>query len=428
MPKRTLNDKILKNLKPAKPGERYAMMDAIVPGFGVRVTDKGHRTFVLVSRFPGATNPTRRALGDCGELTLEAARTKARKWLEMIQAGKDPATEEERAKRDDLRKQKHTFESVAEEFIKRHVSKTRKAAVVEREIRREFIAPWATRAIADIDHGDVKVVLRAAVDRDAPYQAHNLLVHVRSLFNWAIAQGDYGLERSPCDRLKPKMVIGKKQVRTRILTDHELQLLWKATEAMEYPYGPLFRMLAWTGQRKTEVAEVSWPEFDLHKALWVIPPARMKADAAHVVPLTDEVVSLLKSLPRFRNGEFLFSTTFGKKPVNGFSKAKDRADNLMLKEARKRAELLGNDPDKVKLDEWRIHDIRRTMRTGLSALPVADMVRELVIAHTRPGLHKVYDQYAYLDEKRRALELWTARLRSIVTTAPDNVVELRAKA
>jgi integrase len=154
----------------------------------------------------------------------------------------------------------------------------------------------------------------------------------------------------------------------------------------------------------------------------------MKADAAHVVPLTDEVVSLLKSLPRFRNGEFLFSTTFGKKPVNGFSKAKDRADNLMLKEARKRAEVLGNDPDKVKLDEWRIHDIRRTMRTGLSALPVADMVRELVIAHTRPGLHKVYDQYAYLDEKRRALELWTARLRSIVTTAPDNVVELRAKA
>jgi hypothetical protein len=80
----------------------------------------------------------------------------------------------------------------------------------------------------------------------------------------------------------------------------------------------------------------------------------------------------------------------------------------------------------VKLDEWRIHDIRRTMRTGLSSLPVSDMVRELVIAHTRPGLHKVYDQYAYVDEKRHALELWAARLRSIVTPSPDNVVALAA--
>ena len=76
------------------------------------------------------------------------------------------------------------------------------------------------------------------------------------------------------------------------------------------------------------------------------------------------------------------------------------------------------------LQPFVIHDIRRTMRTGLSALPVPDVVRELVIAHTKPGMHKVYDQFSYLDEKRHALELWAARLRNIVEPSPANVVEL----
>jgi integrase len=434
MPKRTLNDRIIQSLKVAgktkdgKPRVRVDVMDAIVPGFGVRVTEKGQKTFVLIARFPGASNPTRRALGDYGELTLEAARKKARKWLELIQAGKDPAAEEERTRREEVRKQKQTFAAVAEEFIKRHVSKTRKAAVAEREIRREFIDRWGMRPIADIDQFDVKAVLREAVDRGAPYQAHNLLVHIRSLFNWACSQGDYGLDHSPCDRLKPKMVIGKKAVRTRILKDDELRLLWNATDAMGYPYGPLFRLLAVTGQRKSEVAEARWSEFDFERGLWTIPAERMKADAAHVVPLTREAIEILEGLPRFHHGDQLFSTTFGEKAVNGFSKAKARVDELMLVEARALAKRRGDNPAKVKLDEWRIHDIRRTMRTGLSAFPVSDIVRELVIAHTRPGLHKVYDQYTYLDEKRGALEFWSARLRSIVMPAPENVVELRAKA
>jgi hypothetical protein len=85
----------------------------------------------------------------------------------------------------------------------------------------------------------------------------------------------------------------------------------------------------------------------------------------------------------------------------------------------------------AKLQPFVIHDIRRTMRTGLSALPVPDLVRELVIAHARPGLHKVYDLHAYEAEKRQALELWAARLRSIVdppapppTAESANVVRL----
>jgi integrase len=199
---------------------------------------------------------------------------------------------------------------------------------------------------------------------------------------------------------------------------------------MGYPLGPLFRLLLLTGQRKSEAAEAVWSEFDLAGKIWTIPPDRMKADAAHVVPLSADAIELLEGLPRFKRGGHLFSSTYGATPVNGFSKAKNRVDQLMLDEARALAVARGDDPAGVKLDEWRIHDIRRTMRTGLSALPgVSDMVRELVIAHTRPGLHKVYDQFSYIDEKRAALELWAMRLRGIVAPrhhSTDNVVSIAA--
>jgi integrase len=152
----------------------------------------------------------------------------------------------------------------------------------------------------------------------------------------------------------------------------------------------------------------------------------MKADAAHVVPLSDDAVAILKSLPTFKKGDHVFSTTFGVKAVNGFAKTKVRLDKALLAELRGAAD--DDKRQKIKLEPFVLHDLRRTMRTGLSALPVPDLVRELVIAHTKPGLHKVYDQYAYLDEKRRALDLWAVRLRSIITSPPDNVVAMPTRA
>jgi integrase len=413
MARRTLNDRILKSLKPAKAGTRYDVLDAIVPGLAVRVGDKGRKTFVLIARFGGAKQPTRRALGEYGAMSLEQARTRARKWLEMIRVGVDPKVDEDRRRLEQLRKQKNTFAAVAEDFIKRALSKNRTGADVARELRREFVGRWAARPITEITQHDVVAVLDEVVERGAPYQAHNLFAGVRRLFNWAISRGVYGVEHSPCDRLKPGDAIGVRQVRQRVLTDRELRAFWEATDGLGYPFGPLFKLLLVTGQRRSEAAEARWPEFDLADSrLWAVPPARMKSGAAHTVPLSDDALAILEALPRFARGDHVFSTTFGVRPVSGFSKAKARLDRLMVAE-------LG------KFDEWRLHDLRRTMRTHLSALPVTDLVRELVIAHTKPGLHKVYDQFAYLDEKREALTLWAARLRAIVTPPPDNVVALK---
>jgi integrase len=413
--KRTLTDRTLKALKPAKAGKRYDVSDSVVPGLAVRVTDSGQRTFVLIARFPGSKNPTRRALGEYGALTLEQARHNARHWLEMLRRGVDPKEEEEKKRAAELRRRQNTFAAVAEDFIRDKLSGERRGKDAERDIRREFLPRWGKLPVTEISDAHVREVIKAVKDRGARYMAHSLLTVARRLFSWAIDQRAYGLESSPCDRLKPKSLIGEKRPRQRVLDDDELRAFWRASERISYPFGPLYRLLAATGQRKSEVAGARWSEFDLDKRLWIIPAERMKADAAHVVPLTDDAIEILRSLPRFTKGDHLFSTTFGVTHVTAFSKAKTRLDKAMAAELEE-------------IKPFVIHDVRRTMRTGLSALPVPDLVR-LVIGHTKPGLHKVYDQHAYLDEKRHALELWAARLREIITgKRPAEVVALRGAA
>jgi integrase len=423
MPRKTLSDRTLKALKPASPGKRKLVHDAIVPGLAVRVTDKGRRTYVLIKRYPGHVHPAPRALGEVGAISLEQVREKARHWLELLRKGIDPATEEERQRQAELRKQANGFAAVAEAYIAHiHRQKQRKATVVERELRQEFVGRWKDRRITDITQHDVVAVIRAAVDRDAPYQAHNLFGHIRTLFGWAIGCGIYGLEHSPCDRLKPKNLIGAREPRQRVLDDAELRAFWRATDRMGYPFGSMFRTLVLTGQRKSEVSDARWREFDLDVGVWTVPPERFKSNATHLVPLAGDVVALLRGLPRFKRGEYLFSTTFGAKPVDGFSRAKARLDRLMLEELRA---LHG---DAAELPPFVVHDLRRSVRTRLSSLRVPDTVAEMIIGHGRKGIQRVYDQHKFIEEMREALAAWAARLRDIVEPQPENVVRLEARA
>lgn len=431
MAKKVLTHRTLAALKPAPAGKRYEVMDAVVPGFGVRVTDKAdgrgkaaQRTFILIARFPGKSNPARRALGRYRELTLEQAREKARDWHELIQRGVDPADAERRTVEAETAKRDMTFGAVMEEFIARHLKNKRKAADAEREIRRELIPAWRNKPIADVTRRDVVTLIEAIADRPAPYQAHNVFGHARGFFNWVIDRDLYGLETSPCDRLKPARLIGPKKPRQRVLSDDELFAYMRAADRLGYPFGAMFQLLALTGQRKSEVSGARWREFDLEKRIWTIPPERFKSDSSHLVPLTDDAISLLRSLPRFNGGDYLFSTTFGKKPVSGFSKAKSRLDRRMLRTLKAMFRRRGDDLKAVTLPPFVNHDVRRTVRTRLSSLKVPERTAEMVIGHGKKGLARVYDQHEYIDEMREALELWAARLRDIVTPLPANVVAM----
>ena len=326
-----------------------------------------------------------------------------------------PKAEEERLRRIELRKQQTTFAAVAENYLELHVKGQRRASDSEREIRKELLGPLGDRPIASITREDMVLLVDSVARRPAPYLAHIVLGHARSLFNWAINRGTYGLETSPCDRVKPAALIGPKQPRQRILSNDELRALWHVSAIISYPFGPLYRILLLTGARRSEVAEGQWRELDLKKKLWMVPPERFKSNATHIIPLSDQAVAVLNELPRFTKGDHVFTTTYGEKPVAGFSKSKAALDVLMKQS-------LGAPPP-----PWVIHDIRRTVRTRLASLRVPDMVAELVIGHGRKGLQRVYDQHTYEAEMREALELWAARLRDIVTPPPESVVRMRGR-
>jgi integrase len=427
-------DRFLKSRKPAPKGKRTPYYDAIVPGLDALVTDTGHVSFGLKKRFPAnPRNPTRRALGDYGAITLEQARQKARDWLALIHVGVDPKVEDARQRAAEQRRQRATFDVVAQEYVEREVPKLAHAVQAERIIRREFLSRWRGRPAVDILPEEAAAAVRAIVKRGAPAQARNAFGHGSRLFNWAIGTHEFGIISSPFASLRVADLAGKKLRRNRTLSDAELRAVWQATDGrldagaiaearrrdvrrdvhqpIAYPYGPLVQLMILTGQREREIADMTWSEVDFDKALWVIPATRMKGARAHAVPLAPQALALLKALPRFV-GDYVFTTTGGAKPVSGFSKTKERLDKLSG------------------VSSWVLHDLRRTMRTHLSALPIEDRVREHMIAHAQPGLHQVYDRYAYSDEKRRGFELWEERLRGLLYPKPAggaDVAEERAQ-
>jgi Arm DNA-binding domain/Phage integrase central domain/Phage integrase family len=287
MSPRNLTEPFIKALKPAPAGQRYARADALVPGLKVRVTDKGSKSFILWRRYGGAAHPAARSLGAVGTMTLAEARDKARSWLALIKQGEDP--------RGDASAGDDTFGAVVEQFFKHHVAKQRQGAGVERLIRKELLPGWRNKPLAKIDRRDVIAIVDEINGREAKYQARAVLAQIKVFFGWAIERGH--VQASPADRLKPSRLIGPASARQRVLTDDELAAFWRAARRMQYPIGPLFRMLLLTGQRRSEVAEARWCEFDLDKKLWTIPPERFKTDVTHTVPLSDDTMALLKTLP-----------------------------------------------------------------------------------------------------------------------------------
>jgi integrase len=422
----TLNDRILKALKPAgTAGKPYDIRDTVVPGLRVRVMGGGQRTFVLLARYPGSPNPTRRALGEYGELTLAEARAKAQEWLALIRRGIDPHEQEERARLEEQQKRKNTFASVAEDFIAEKLSGERKGKEVERDLRRDFIPAWGKLPITDITDLHLISIVKAK-KRTAPAQARNLLGHAKRLFTWAVDQRCYAIKASPFDSLKAAKIIGEKPIGTRVLSDDELFALWRAAGRIPYPYCPVYRLLMLTALRLNEVARANWSEFDLPKKVWVIPASRMKGRNSkarpHAVPLTPDIMAILESLPRFNRGKFLFSTSFGEIPSCITNQVKKRIDRRMLRTLRALARRRGDDPAAVNLQEWTNHDIRRSVRSNLSRLRIPEEAREALLAHVRPGIKCIYDHHDYFGEKREALELWAGRLRNIIEAPATNAV------
>ena len=415
--KASITDKLLRSLA-AKNQPHPPIWDKSLSGFGIRVGQRGSISFFAMRRQRGGNSkPIRIGCGSYPLVTLAEARERARAILRDLHDGIDPRQREADRQEAEAAELRNTYRAVAEDFITRHVGRKRTARAIELRIRRELIRRWGERPIVDIGRADVIAMLDEIIDRGHQGAAHQTFVYGRRLHNWAIARGV--VEHSPFDRLNASDLIGRKQPRQRVLAQLELKLIWAATGGTPeevYPNGQYIRLLLLLGTRIRELAQATWPEIDLFSALWTIPPARMKNDETHVIPLPSPAVEILKSLPRFATVDYLFSAR-GNRPLNDFGRIKNRLDGRI-------AELNDGKP----IAPWTFHDLRRTFRTGLSTLGIAPHIAELCIAHRQSGLARVYDLHRFEAEKREAFNRWAAHLRSIAEPPPANVVPLRVPA
>src|SRR6266853_6323725 len=121
MNRQILTDKLIEALPPAPEGQRVEIFDTKQDRLLVRVTDEGMKTFAVYARFPGGAGPTRRKLGTVGKMKLETARKEARRWLDLIEQGIDPAEDEKRKQREKQERNADTFALVVGEYIRRQV-------------------------------------------------------------------------------------------------------------------------------------------------------------------------------------------------------------------------------------------------------------------------------------------------------------------
>jgi integrase len=209
------------------------------------------------------------------------------------------------------------------------------------------------------------------------------------------------------------------QSRDRVLSDEELALVWQGTDDLGWPFGPLFKLLLLTGQRRAEVAAMRWSEVDLVAKLWTLPKERVKNGTEHVVPLSTVAISILERLPRVK-GDFVFTVT-GTTSVSGFARAKSRIDAFMTARAGQAAA--------ESLPHWTLHDLRRTAASGMARLGISLPTIEKVLNHTSgsfAGIVGVYQRHSFADEKRAALEAWGGYVEGLMNErVSHNILPLK---
>jgi integrase len=260
-------------------------------------------------------------------------------------------------------------------------------------------------------------VLDAVTSNSGPVAANRLRAVARACWSWAVQRG--ALEFNPWEATPRPLA--RETARDRVLTDAELGTLYNAAGALDEPWGALVRVLILTGQRRGEVAGMRWDELDLAGASWTIPADRTKNHHAHTIPLAAEVVALIKAIKKRAGAEFVFQGP-RKTAVSGFGKMKARLDVALAKAVE------GSDK---KPAPWVLHDMRRTLATGLQRLGVRLEVTEAVLNHvsgSRKGIVGVYQRHGWEAEKEAALKAWTAHVIAAAAPAemkPSNVLRMK---
>ena len=368
-------------------------------GLGVRVTAGGGKSYVAQYTFAGSKR--RVPLGSCSAISLAAAREAVRTILGDAARGVDTAAERKgarlKAAEDGL-----TLADLIDQWDKLHLSAKRAnySTAATGSLRRLF-AHHLDKPAAAVDRSAVVRVLDRLSKDDRTAMAAATARYGSALYGWAIRRGT--LSANPFQRVPVSPTVR----RERVLSDDEIRRVWLATEGPG-AFNGIVRTLLLTGQRREEVAGMIWNEIAPDFSAWTVPASRAKNGVAHVVPLSRLAQTILRAAPRFAKEtdeqavdddkpDLVFHGEQG--VFCGWSKSKGRLD--------RRSGIAG----------WTLHDLRRTMATGLQKLGVRLEVTEAVLNHvsgSRAGIVGVYQRHEWSDEKRLALDAWGEHVAAIV--------------
>ena len=372
------------------PDKRRDIYDSEVPGLVLRLLPSGTKSWSFTYR---TRNKAKRlSLGMYPGVSLKLARERGRDARAEVQRGGDPVEDKKIEERE---RQLYSFESCAKDFIKKYCKPNLKTwKSVDRALERFAIPEWGDRPAKDIRRRDV-VELLDKVASKTPGQSNHLRAYLSKLFKWL-------MER---EVVETNPVLGvarrhKSKPRSRILDQAEIAAVWRASEKMGGAFGNCVRFLLTTGVRRDEASYLRWDELEGDFAS--LPASRMKGGRDFKVALSSEAQAIVEGMPRL--GEYVF-TTNGRSPISGWSKAKTKLDTLIEEEL------------EAPIPDWRLHDLRRTLASGLAMLGYRAEVIKRVLGHAANAndvTEAHYNWHNYDSEASEAVNAWATHVKGLV--------------
>jgi len=391
----------LESLKTPDEG-RVDYWDEDTPGFGLRISDRNMRTWMVMYRVKGDGRQRRLKIGTFPTMPLADARDEARDALRAAQKGQDPARER------DVLRAADTVKALGEQFIEKHSKPNKRSWEVDQRILNKDIYPaWGTRKACTIRRRDV-IDLLDDIAKRGPIMANRSYEVIRRMFRFAVERDI--VDASPCIGVtKP----GVERARERVLSEDEIRKVWAAIEKEKPIECAVLKLRLITGQRGAEVRSMRWADFDreladdVTEAWWTIPAEVAKNGKAHRVPLPAMALDLICAVRKLHHD----SVWVFRRPL--------KSGTTRWKPGANVRENSGVD--------FNPHDLRRTAASMMTGMGTARLTVSKILNHSERGATKVYDRYSYDAEKKAAVEAWAVRLQAILTNEKPatNVVELK---
>jgi integrase len=407
-----LTDLQIKKLVPRST--RFEVSDG--KGLSIRVTPAGVKSWIYRYTFNGI--PRRMTLGNYPGIGLADARTRHGEAMQELQRGIDPGVKAAQAK--SKMKAAPTVEGLLKEFCEMELDAQPSGAERRRLIEKDALQPWGKRKVSSITRRDA-VLLLDGVRKRAPVGANRLQGVLVRMFNFAAERGI--IEHSPLVGMRRK----KEKARARVLDDKEIKALWNALDLerkdidIYMPTKLALKMILLTGQRPGEVSGMRWDQIE--GGWWTIPEELYKTREGNRVPILPMAAAVIEEARIYSSAiPFVFASSHTQKTKKGEQKGEALTVRALSNAIRRHRTEMGID------EHFTPHDLRRTLRTRLAEVGIADIVAEKVLGHKLQGVLAIYNRYSYDTEKRQALAQWEAQLRNILgldTKRTGKVVPIR---